>query len=135
MIKILLILTLLFTHSLRAAEINHATGFGLQYAGVLGYRISTKNNDHRFRGALGLIGVSVGYDYFLSPQWSLGATYTETVRTVYSVNINYTLPQNEGITFGVDFGHIPSDKASGSGFTYIKGNSKNIMFFSVGYEF
>jgi len=64
MIKILLILTLLFTHSLRAAEIKHATGFGLQYAGVLGYQISTKNNDRRFRGALGLIGVSVGYDFF-----------------------------------------------------------------------
>ena len=57
MIKTLLILSLLFTHSLSAAEINHTIGSSLQYAGVLGYRISTENNDHHFRGALGLIGI------------------------------------------------------------------------------
>ena len=57
MIKRLLVLSLLFTHSLSATEINHAIGFGLQYAGVAGYQISTKNDAHRFRGGLGYLGM------------------------------------------------------------------------------
>jgi hypothetical protein len=134
--KILLVLCLLFTSSLRAADLNHAVGFGLQYAGLVGYQISTKQDVHRFRGALGLIGIGAGYDYFLSPGWSLGVTYTETVRSIYSVNINYYANSaTKGFNFGLDLGHMSSETASGGGFTYIDGESKNIVWLSIGYAF
>jgi len=134
MIKTLLIFSLLFTHSLRATEINHTIGFGLQYAGVVGYQISAKNDVHRFRGALGLVGLSIGYDYFLSPKWSLGATYTETLRTIYSLNINYYANKlTEGFNFGVDLGSMPEDDIVL--FNVNRVDRRNFIFFSVGYVF
>jgi hypothetical protein len=137
MIRILLVLCLLFTNSLRATEFNQAMGVGLQYSGLVGYQISTKNDAHRFRGSVGLLGIGAGYDYFLSPKWSLGGTYTQTFRTIYSVNINYyDNTPIKGLNFGLDIGKMPNEGASGDGFTRIKGrSSKNIIFLSVGYAF
>jgi hypothetical protein len=137
MIRIFLVLCLLVSNSLRAAEFNQAIGFGLQYSGLAGYQISTKNDAHRFRGAVGLIGVGAGYDYFLSPKWSLGVTYTESIRTIYSVNINYYAnTPSKGFNFGLDIGQMPREDASGDGFTRNNGNSKkNIVLLSAGYAF
>jgi hypothetical protein len=137
MIRILLVLCLLFTNSLRATEFNQAMGVGIQYSGLVGYQISTKNNAHRFRGSVGLLGIGAGYDYFLSPKWSLGGTYTKTLRTIYSVNINYYVDTPiKGFNFGLDIGKMPSEDASGAGFTRTKDkSSKNIIFLSIGYAF
>ena len=137
MIRVLLVLCLLFTNSLRASEFNQAMGVGLQYSGLVGYQISTKNDAHRFCGSVGLIGIGAGCDYFLSPKWSLGVTYTQTFRTIYSVNINYYANTPiKGFNFGLDTGKMPSEDASGGGFTRIKArSSKNIFLLSVGYAF
>ena len=136
MIRIILVLCLLVSNSLRANEFNQAIGFGLQYSGLVGYQISTKNDAHRFRAAVGLIGVGAGYDYFLSPKWSLGVTYTETIRTIYSVNINYYAnTPSKGFNFGLDIGQMLREEPSAFGFTYNDGTSKNIVLLSVGYVF
>ena len=137
MIRVFIVLCLLFTTPLRANEFNHAMGFGLQYSGIIGYQISTKNDAHRFRGAVGLFGIGAGYDYFLSPKWSLGATYTQSVRKIYSVNINYyPKTPKKGFNFGLDIGQIPREDASGDGFFRNKGrSSKDIIFLSFGYAF
>lgn len=128
------VVCLLVASQTQAAEIDHAVGIGFQYAGVIGYQISTQQDQHRFRGAIGLVGVSAGYDYFIAEKWSLGVTYTETIRTVYSLNINYYLDTpTQGITFGVDLGHMPDDD-NGDGFFKSDG-SKNVLFLSLGYSF
>lgn len=133
MVKIALILCLLFTNSLRAAETNHAIGLGLQYAGIAGYQLSTKRDEHRFRGAIGIMGIGLGYDYFLSPKWSLGGTYTNSLRTVYSVNINYYFnTPTEGFNLGLDLGHMPDN--DGDGF-FASDGSKDVIWLSLGYSF
>jgi len=126
---------LLLSSSLSAAEINHSMGIGLQYSGLVGYQISMDNNNHRFRGAIGLVGIGVGYDYFIHPSWSIGMSLTETVRTVYSVNINYySNTANDGFKFGLDLGHMPDSGDPGDSFFYIEGR-KDVIWLSVGYTF
>ena len=131
--KILLLLGLLPALPLKASELNHAVGIGLQYAGFIGYQLSYQNEEHRFRGAIGILGAAAGYDYQLNQHWSLGLTYTETIRTVYSANINYYFDDpNSGIRLGLDLGHMPKD--DGDGFLF-SGNTKDVIWFNFGYGF
>lgn len=135
MIKIIALPLLLIACSVNATEKTHALGIGLQYAGIVGYQLSFTNETHRFRGALGLIGVSVGYDYLLTNNWSLGATYTQTIRSVYSINFNYYLNNpNEGMRFSLDLAHMPDENSNSSGFLATNG-SKSAVFLSAGYAF
>ena len=129
------VLFLQFSNLLYAKEINHSVGIGLQYSGIFGYQISIDNVNHRFRGSIGLVGVGIGYDYFISPKWSLGVTLTETIRTVHSININYyATSQIEGFRFGLDLGHMPNAGDEGYGY-FISEGSKNVVFAGVGYTF
>lgn len=121
-----------------SGEYKHATGFGIQYGGLVGYQLSYKESQSNFRGAVGLGGGSVGYDYLIADSFSLGATYTVSVRNVTSLNFNY-MPSgnlNRSWIFGIDLAHIDGQKASGDGFfRKQEKDSKNIIFFSVGYKF
>ncbi|MGK0411429.1 MAG: hypothetical protein ACJASB_003632 [Shewanella psychromarinicola] len=63
-----LLLLLPLSSSLSATEITHSMGIGLQYSGPIGYQVTVDNNKHRFRGAIGLVGMGVGYDYFIQPK-------------------------------------------------------------------
>jgi hypothetical protein len=129
--KIGLLLCLFPALPLNASELNHAVGIGLQYAGVIGYQLNYQNEEHRFRAAIGLLGAAAGYDYLLNQHWSLGLTYTETIRSVYSANINYYPDEpNSGIRLGLDLGHMP--KGDGDGFLF-SGNTKNVIWFNFGY--
>jgi hypothetical protein len=129
------LLSLLFlTSSLKATELTHAIGIGLPYAGLAGYQLSYDNEQHRFRAALGIIGASVGYDYLYSTHWSLGFTYTETIRSVYSANVNYYVDTpNQGMRVSLDIGHMPEEN-NGDGFFNSDG-SKNVVWLSAGYAF
>lgn len=117
----------------KASELNHNLGTGLQYSGLIGYQISLQKEQHLLRGAVGLIGASAGYDYLLNSNWSIGATYTATIRSVYSLNINY-YPQSltDGFRVGLDLGHMPD--TDGDGFFSTDG-AKNVIWLSAGFAF
>jgi hypothetical protein len=80
----------------------------------------------------------LGYDYYLSDTFSMGATYTVSGRNVSSLNINY-VPSgytNNGWIFGIDLARIDGQSAGGSSFFLRKEKkSKNILFFSACYKF
>ena len=129
----ILSLFLITPHS-HSAGFEHAVGIGLQYGGIVGYQLSTTVDQGRFRGAVGVIGASVGYDHKVSDTFAIGATITATIRTVYSLNLNY-MPngqQNSGWMFALDLGYMPD--TDGEGFFNTDG-SKNVIWFSSGYRF
>ena len=131
---LLFLVIFLFTPPVRAAEFEHAVGIGLQYGGIVGYQLSTTFEQGRIRGAVGVIGVSIGYDHNLSDTFAIGATITATIRTVYSLNLNY-MPngqQNSGWMFALDLGYMPD--TDGEGFFNTDG-SKSVIWFSTGYRF
>lgn len=135
LLRSVLLLFLTLSSSLFATEINHSMGIGLQYSGIVGYQVSMDKDKHRFRGAIGVLGIGAGYDYFLHPKWSMGVSLTETIRTVYSVNINYYAnTPNDGFRFGLDLGHMPDTGDDGDGFFNSDG-SKDVVWLSVGYAF
>ena len=134
-VKIICLLTCLFiAPHVQSTETSQSAGFGLQYGGVLGYQISSTKEKHNLRGALGLVGASVGYDYMVTDHFSVGTTATFTIRTTTSLNFNYYPEGNisDSWQIGVDFGHM-SD-TDGDGFFATDGK-KNVIWLSLGYRF
>ena len=132
--SIITLILFAFSHSLvKAEEVKHSAGFGLQFSGLVGYQISSIIDQHNFRASAGVIGVSVGYDYFISDNFSIGATYTGTIRNVSSINFNFysSWYQNEGGFFGIDVGQM----RGGSGLGFSSPRDKNILWLSAGYRF
>jgi hypothetical protein len=84
------------------------------------------------------LGVNVGYDYFISDTFSLGATYTVSFRNVTALNFNYTPSGklNNSWVFGIDLANIQGQEASRDGFfRKQEKDSRNVIFFSAGYKF
>lgn len=137
MVMRLLVLTLclVFSLSLNAKEMKHSIGIGLPYSGLVGYQLSFITDDkHRLRGAVGLIGIGAGYDYKVAENWSVGASYTATIRSVYSANLTYHFSSfSEGLKLGVDLGYMPDDD-SGDGF-FSSDGSKTVLWVNLGYTF
>ncbi|MFT4937435.1 MAG: hypothetical protein ACI88A_000450 [Paraglaciecola sp.] len=133
--KVIFLLSMfLFVKPTFAADFENAVGIGLQFGGVVGYQLSTTVEQGRIRGALGIVGASIGYDHFVTDTFAIGATITATLRTVYSLNLNY-MPagqQNSGWMFAVDLGHMQD--TDGDGFFTTDG-PKNVIWFSTGYRF
>lgn len=131
----ILLLGLFFTAMVNANDIKHSVGIGLPYSGLVGYQIAmVEGEKHQYRASLGFIGASVGYDYLLDKNWTLGATYTSTLRTVYSVNATYYFKSvYQGFSLGLDLGYMP-DEDDGEGFFATQG-SKSVMWLNVGYKF
>lgn len=129
----ILLLGLFLCGPVKANDINHNLGFGLQYSGLIGYQVSLNQEQHLLRASLGLIGTSIGYDYLLNNNWSIGTTYTATIRPVYSLNINYYSESlTDGMRIGLDLGHMPD--TTGDGFLSTKG-PKNVIWLSAGFAF
>ena len=119
-------------------QFDHAVGVGLQYGGIIGYQFSYKEAQSNFRISAGLIGASLGYDYYLTDTFSFGATYTASIRDVTSLNFNYTPSgyANRGWVIGLDFALIEGQRESGSSFFYQREkDSKKVMWLSAGYKF
>ncbi|MFQ3197247.1 MAG: hypothetical protein ACI8R9_000637 [Paraglaciecola sp.] len=136
--KNIALISLLLIPQASSNPLEHGVGIGLQYGGILGYQLAYHEAQHNFRAAAGLIGGSFGYDYYLTDNFSLGATYTLSVRNASSLNINYipSKDKNSRWIFGIDLAHINSQRSSGSGF-FLKQEkeSKNVMWLSAGYKF
>lgn len=126
-------LVLLICPTVTATQFKHSIGFGLPYAGIAGYQLAIKQNQHQYRAAVGFIGASVGYDYHFDQRLALGATYTETLRPVYSINLSYQPSfMDEGARIGIDYAYMPD--TTGEGFFYTAG-SKKVLWVNIGYTF
>lgn len=126
---------LLFAQYTHGADFKHAVGIGLQYGGLIGYELSNSFDHGRIKGAVEVIGASVGYEHFMTDSLGIGLTLTPFfIRPVYSLNLNYWPAghQNNGWMFGLDLGHMPD--TDGEGFLSTDG-AKNIVLFSAGYRF
>ncbi|GAA0859803.1 hypothetical protein [Aliiglaciecola litoralis] len=133
-LAMLLLVTLIATRPVHSTELQHSVGIGLQYSGLIGYQLSTSLSQGRIRGSIGLVGVSLGYDHYITETFSFGATYTKSLRTVYSVNLSY-MPKglrNSGWLIALDLGHMPDDDAEGF---FRTDGTKNVVWLSAGYQF
>lgn len=136
--KIISLTPLIFIPQANCGQFDHAVGVGLQYGGIIGYQFSYKEAQSNFRISAGLIGASLGYDYYLTDTFSFGATYTASTRDVTSLNFNYTPSgyANSGWVIGVDFAYIEGQRESGSNIFYQREEeSKKVMWLSAGYKF
>ncbi len=132
-IGIVVLLLTLFSQTTKAVELEHNAGFGVQYGGLIGYQLSTQQEQHQFRAAVGVIGLSGGYDYFVSPNVSIGASYTRTIRDLTSINLNYyPNGSKKGFIIGLDLIYAPPESG---GFYKSPKESLNKVLFSIGYRF
>ena len=126
-------LCFLLSSTVKSDELKHSAGIGLPYSGLVGYQLSYISEDkHRLRGAIGLIGIGAGYDYKLDEHWSIGATYTASMRSVYSANLTYHFHFfSDGLKLGLDLGYMPNDD-TGEGF-FSSDGSKTVIWLNLGY--
>ena len=113
-------------------------GYGLKYSGIIGYQANISDERHNLRAALGLLGISAGYDYKLSNHLSVGVTTGEywmimtdvkfhTVNLTYHISGHYT--QGWNISFDTGVAKDTYD-LYGDNEDYF-----NISYFSLGYTF
>ncbi len=76
--------------SVFAVEIDGGVGFGVKYAGVVGGQLVVSSDRHVGRGALGLLGGSVGYDFKLAEKYSIGFTLSNGLTFHEGRMLNFT---------------------------------------------
>lgn len=132
--RLFIITSLLASFACQSKDLNHAVGSGLQYSGIVGYQVSTVDQQNNFRASIGLVGVGVGYDYFVNDKFSVGTSLTLTIRPTGSLNFNYYPKgyKQDSWRIGLDYGYMPADDHNGF-FSSTKDNE--IVWFSVGYQF
>jgi len=75
LVRVLVLTVLTFaSFNVFSVERKSAIGIGFQYGGVFGWQGSLVEDKHRGSIGLGLIGLSVGYDYKLGEKISAGVT-------------------------------------------------------------
>lgn len=105
----ILAFTLLFTAGTASAERRHAIGVGAQYGGTVGYQSSFQSGRHNFRLGMGVIGISAGYDYFITPKIAVGVQALGSFFiTGYALNLNYYFSPtpSAGWMLGADVGML-----------------------------
>jgi hypothetical protein len=129
-----LTISLLASFASQSKDFNHAAGTGLQYSGLVGYQISTTKQQNNFRASIGLVGVGVGYDYFVNENFSMGTSLTLLFRNTASLNLNYYPKgfKQDSWRIGLDYGYMPADDHD-SFFSSTK--DKEVVWFSIGYQF
>ena len=123
-----IIFTILFLSSGAQAENVISAGLGAQYGGAMGIQYGYLVESHQLRGATGLFGVTVGYDYLIN-DLSLGLTYGNMFgsrdSSFLSVNYYFSDKYQYGWRLGLDVG-IRAEYND-------KRNSD--AFFTLGYSF
>lgn len=138
---VVLITSTTFTTVVNAAE--YSFGHGIQYSGLAGIQVASKHDNHNFRASVGIIGLGIGYDYFLNDQFSIGGSTFRGFEDGASLNLNYYpsgYDQGKWI-LGLDIGQVKDGLSTGlSAFNGCivecdKDKTRNIMWLSVGYKF
>lgn len=109
-----------------------SVGIGIQFGGTIGWQGSTRWGNNNVRAAVGAVGLSAGYDYFLNDKVSvgfqgfiIGLSWGRGI----SANYYFTRPELSGWTVGLDA------FSASSGFAGSTGESSNRVLLSVGYRF
>ena len=112
----------------------HAVGFGAQYSGLAGYQINSIYNRHKVYFSIGFIGFGGGYDYAISNNVSIGASFTRILElaNIATLNVNYHFGSafGSGVVIGLDLG-VNRSQSIFSG----ESNFSRYSFISVGYRF
>lgn len=123
----------LFTANTASADVRHALGAGVQYAGVFGYQASVQSGKSNFRLGLGVVGVSAGYDYFITPKIALGVqAFGIVFITGYALNLNYYFSPtpSAGWMLGIDLGKYNQENLFGEDY-----DARTSALISAGYRF
>ena len=138
-ISILAVLASLFPINAYTMDYSFSTGGGFQYGGLIGAQGSAYEDAHRFRAAIGLIGIGIGYDYLLSENLSIGITGGGMVpfKDAKLLSLNYFFSGNykEGWQIGLDIGKVSIANCiifCPDGTDY---SNTDILFLSGGYTF
>ncbi|MFT5543797.1 MAG: hypothetical protein ACI97K_002775 [Glaciecola sp.] len=139
---VVLITITIFTTVAKAAEFS--LGHGIQYSGLAGIQVASKGDNHNFRASVGIIGLGIGYDYFLNDQFSIGGSTFVGFEDGTALNFNYyPSGYDQGRwMLGLDIGRVKE----GIGFPSMavgciidcqqeKEKTSTIAWFSVGYKF
>lgn len=128
----LVVAALLLTSNTASAEIRHSLGAGVQYGGAFGYQASVQSGNNNFRLGLGYVGVTAGYDYFITPKIALGVqAFGIVLFTGYALNLNYYFSpsRSTGWMLGVDVGILRQIALFGPDYTETE------AYISAGYRF
>ncbi len=115
------------------ANTKHSIGFGVQYAGLIGYQFNMPLEHGSWRTGIGIFGISTGYDHILSSKVSLGV---QGFFTMFGdgggINLNYHFSnvRSSGWMLGWDVYAAQSDLSRVAKSTY-----KGFTFLSFGYKF
>lgn len=126
------LVTLLTLARVAPAEAKSSIGIGIQFGGTIGWQGYARSNNNNFRVAVGALGVSVGYDYFLNDRVSIGVQgFIIGLSWGRGISANYyfTRPEIPGWLVGLDA------FSASSGFAGSTGESSNRILLSVGYKF
>ncbi len=91
---VIFLTTLLFPATSLAKNNAIGLGAGVTYAGILGVQFSSADDIGRVRLALGLVGVSAGYDYFITRKCSMGGSI------IYSLHLGDRVNGSAGVNCG-----------------------------------
>ena len=78
----------------RVKDTHIGIGAGVPYAGIIGIQITGQTENGRARVAFGLLGISMGYDYFISNKCALGVT------GIYTLHLGDQFNGGAGLTCG-----------------------------------
>jgi len=114
------------------AEVRHSLGAGVQFAGIIGYQVSEQYGRNSFRVGFGVIGISTGYDYFITPNIAIGLqTFGSLFARGTGLNMNYYFSPTPSASWmiGVDVGRVYHSPLFGEDYT------ETASFISAGYRF
>ena len=81
---------LLATSNAQAAQFRSAAGFGLQYAGVVGWQGSLQAGDNNLYLSVGLLGLAAGYQYSMTDKLTIGLQgFAIGLASGGGINLNY----------------------------------------------
>jgi hypothetical protein len=136
--KLVFLVLFVFSQFTYSWDYNASFGMGLKYGGLVGYQATFSEGNHNLRGALGLFGSSVGYDYKVFDHFSIGATIGDyssivSVSTFHTLNVTYHFSGNysEGWNISFDLGR----SRCSADCIVNKEDYDNISAVSLGYTF
>ncbi|PCK06898.1 MAG: hypothetical protein COA42_17035 [Alteromonadaceae bacterium] len=110
---------LLSCHANSAQLYSFGVGAGIPYGGALGMQFGVLTDNGRLRGSIAILGVSAGYDYFITDRCSVGGTairaWSLGHKNNYALGVNCGLKSNtKGFNYGLDItSHQPDDSLFG----------------------
>lgn len=122
--------------SLNAGETRLGIGLGIQYGGLGGLQFANVSNIGVSRFGLGIYGVSVGQDLFITDNLSVGAELFGNVFLAGAgLNLNYTIGSRNSshLVLGLDISSAREPLEGIAGST-IRGFQTSTLF-SLGYRF